>query len=249
MDKTVVTDAQFRQFEEANGYVTIAERTVFQPTEGPVDLSDWSQWWRWQPGTDWRHPGGPGTSIDGNDDHLVVQVAWEDTVAYAKWAGTRLPIEVEYEFAARGGLDGKRFAWGDDATPDGKFMANTWQCTFPATNTGEDDFNGTALVASNMTGNVWQHVSDWYRPDTYRERARQGLVATPVGPTSSFDPDEPLPPRHVIRGGSYLCSEAFCFSYRPAVRMKLSPDSALPKVGFRLVRTGARPRTSLEWCQ
>jgi formylglycine-generating enzyme len=273
MDKTVVTNAQFRAFVEATGYVTVAERkpdweelkkqlppgtpkppdevlkagsTVFQPTDGPVDLSDWSQWWHWQSGADWRHPGGPGTSIDGKDDYPVVQVAWEDTLAYAKWAGKRLPTEAEYEFAARGGLDGKRFAWGDEFAPDGKFMANTWQGTFPAIDTAEDGFNGTSPVGSfpangyglfDITGNVWQHVSDWYRPDTYHEQAKQGVVANPVGPASSLDPDEPLSPKHVIRGGSFLCSEAFCFSYRPAARMKMSPDSALPNVGFRLVKT------------
>ena len=268
----MVTNAQFRRFVEATGYVTVAERKpdweelkkqlppgtpkpseevltagsgVFEPTKGPVDFSDWSEWWRWQPGADWRHPGGPGTSIEDQDDHPVVQVAWEDAVAYAKWAEKRLPTEAEYEFAARGGLDGKRFTWGDELNPDGKFMANIWQGTFPQTDTGEDGFKGTAPVASfpangyglfDMTGNVWQHTSDWYRTDTYREQAKQGVVFNPGGPASSFDPDDPLSPKHVIRGGSFLCSEAFCFSYRPAARMKLSPDSALPNVGFRLVK-------------
>lgn len=195
--KTAVTNAQFRRFVEANGYVTIAERKpdweelkkqvppgtpkppehvlvagsgVFRPTEGPVDLTDRSEWWRWQPEADWRHPGGPGASIEGKDDYPVVQVAWEDAAAYAKWAGKRLPTEAEYEFAARGGLNGKWFAWGDEFTPDGNFLANTWQRTFTATDTGGDGFKGTAPVSSfpangyglfDMTGNVRQHVSDW----------------------------------------------------------------------------------------
>jgi formylglycine-generating enzyme len=245
MDKTVITNTQFQRFVEATDYVTVAERKpdweelkkqlppgtpkppddllvagsgVFQPTTGPVDLSDWGQWWRWQPGANWRHPGGPDTSIEGKDDYPVVQVAWEDAVTYAKWAGKRLPTEAEYEFAARGGFDRKRFAWGDDFRPDGKFMANTWQGAFPATDTGEDGFKGTAPVASfpsngyglfDMTGNVWQHVSDWYRADTYSEQAKQGIVSNPVGPASSFDPDEPLSPKHVIRG-------AHIFAQRPS---------------------------------
>jgi sulfatase modifying factor 1 len=167
IDKTPVTNAEFRRFVEATGYVTVAERKpdweelkkqlpsgtvkpsddvlvagsgVFQPTQGPVDLSDRSEWWRWQPGADWRHPGGPGSSIEDKDDHPVVQVAWEDAVAYASWIGKRLPTEAEYEFAARGGLNGKLFAWGDEFTADGKFLANTWQGTFPATDTGEDGY-------------------------------------------------------------------------------------------------------------
>ena len=272
IDKTAITNAQFRRFVETTGYVTIAERkpdweelkkqlppgtpkppenllvagsVVFEPPQRPVDLSDWSEWWRWQLGADCRHPGGPGTSIEGKDNHPVVQIAWEDAAAFAKWAGKRLPTEAEYEFAARGGLDGKRFAWADEFVPDGRFMANTWQGVFPATDTAEDGFAGTAPVASfpangyglsDMTGNVWQHVSDWYRADTYREQASRGVAHNPAGPPSSFDPDEPLSPKHVIRGGSFLCSEAFCFSYRPAARMKLAPDSALPNVGFRLVK-------------
>jgi sulfatase modifying factor 1 len=271
IDETTVTNAQFRRFVEATGYVTIAERVtdweqlkkqvppgtpkpssemlapgspVFQPTDAPVPLSDWSRWWRWQPGANWRHPNGPDSSIDGKDDHPVVQVAWEDAAAYARWAGNRLPTEAEWEFAARGGLDGKLFAWGDSFEPDGKPMANTWQGTFPVNDTGEDGFKGTAPVRSfppngyglyEMTGNVWHHVADWYHPDTYRQQAAAGVAINPTGPAQGFDPNEPYSPKRVIRGGSFLCSEAFCFSYRPAARMPLPPDTGLPNVGFRLV--------------
>ncbi|WP_448205660.1 formylglycine-generating enzyme family protein [Azospirillum sp. sgz302134] len=284
MDATTVTNAQFRRFVEATGYVTIAERkpdwedlkaqlppgtpkppddvlvpgsAVFQPTEGPVPLSDWSRWWAWQPGADWRHPEGPGSSIAGKDDHPVVQVAWEDAVAYARWTGKRLPTEAEWEYAARGGLDGTRFIWGNEERPDGALMANVWQGTFPAADTGEDGFKGTAPVASfppngfglyDMAGNVWQFTADWYRPDSYRRQAKQGAVAdNPTGPSDSFDPDEPFAPKRVIRGGSFLCTEAFCFSHRAAARMKVSPDSGLPNVGIRLVATPDMVGPQMVW--
>ena len=174
-----------------------------------------------------------------------LSVAWEDAAAYAKWAGKRLPTEAEYEFAARGGLDGKRFAWANEFMPNDKFMANTCRALSPRPTPARTaseaprrslPFPPMAMALFDMTGNAWQHVADWYRADTYREQTKQGIVSNPVGPASSFDPDEPLSPKHVIRGGSYLCSEAFCFSYRPAARMKSSPDSALPNVGFRLVK-------------
>lgn len=218
---------------------------VFHPTKGAMDLSDWGEWWAWQPGADWRHPFGPGSSIDGKQDHPVVQVTWEDARAYAAWAGKRLPTEAEWEYAARGGLDGKRFAWGDDLRVDGKYMANFWQGPFPVRDAGEDGFQGTAPVKSfppngyglyEMTGNIWQFVADFYRADTYSDQARAGVATDPAGPATSLDPDDPTVPKRVIRGGSFLCSEVFCFSYRPAARMKLSEDTSLPHVGFRLVQ-------------
>ncbi len=276
MDATEVTNAQFRAFVEATGYTTIAERPVdweelkkqcpegtpkppdemlrpgslvFTPPAHAVDLGDATQWWAWVNGADWRHPEGPGSSIDGKDDHPVVQIAYADALAYAAWAGKRLPTEAEWEFAARGGLDRAVNAWGD--APVDPTRANTWQGRFPDTNTGEDRFVSTASVRSyppngfglyDMAGNVWEWCSDLYRPDTYAVRAQEigpdGAAVNPSGPTRSFDVRNPYEPvMRVQRGGSFLCNDSYCASYRPSARMACSPDTGSSHVGFRCVVT------------
>jgi formylglycine-generating enzyme required for sulfatase activity len=196
------------------------------------------------PGACWKHPDGPGSSLEGKDDHPVVHVAWDDAVAYAKWAGKRLPTEAEWEHAARGGLENEKYAWGDELRPGGKHLANTWQGHFPDKDTGEDGFAGTAPVKSfppngyglyDMIGNAWEWCDDWYRPDTYRGRAGKGVVVNPRGPNDSFDPVDPYTPVRVNRGGSFLCNPVYCSSYRPAARRGTDPNSGMSHIGFRCV--------------
>ena len=265
MDRTDVTNAQFARFVKATGYVTIAEKAptpadfpgvpldqlvpgslVFTPATHPVPLDNVLNWWRYQKGADWRHPEGPQSSLAGRDDYPVVQVAYGDAVAYAKWAGKRLPTEAEWEFAARGGLTGKLYAWGDAMRPGGRWMANTWQGTFPVHDSGEDGYAGLAPVAKfpangyglyDMAGNVWQWCADWYRADYYGQLAEAGGVAKdPAGPGTSRDPADPGTPKRVQRGGSFLCTAAYCSGYLVGTRGKDDPSSAANHVGFRCVR-------------
>jgi formylglycine-generating enzyme required for sulfatase activity len=274
MDQTDVTNAQFRAFVEATGYVTLAEKTrtveelllyarpgtpmpakedlvpgalVFTPPDHPVDTrrpEAYKQWWKFTPGADWRHPQGPGSSIDGMDDHPVVHVCWFDAAAYAKWAGKRLPTEAEWEFAARGGLEGKKYVWGDEPFDEAHPQCNNFQGRFPDHNTEKDGYARTSPVRTfpangyglyDMAGNVWQWTADWYLPDTYAGRAGGDAVANPAGPSHSFDP-RVRPPERVQRGGSFLCCVGYCFNYRPSARMGCTPDTGMSHVGFRCVK-------------
>jgi formylglycine-generating enzyme required for sulfatase activity len=271
MDEHEVTNAQFRTFVEATGYVTTAEKTprleevmaqlppgspsppeenlvpgslVFRPPVGRVNLNDVTQWWVWTPSANWRHPEGAGSSIEGKDDHPVVHVSWDDAVAYARWAGKRLPTEAEWEFAARGGLDGQPYVWGNERSTDLRPFANIWQGEFPQRNTRADGFAGTAPVRSfppngyglhDMAGNVWEWCADWYERDLYRQRLGRGLAVNPVGPEQSRDPARPFMPMRAQRGGSFLCNDGYCSRYRPSARHGCSPDTGMSHVGFRCV--------------
>lgn len=283
MDATEVTNAQFEAFVKATGYVTVAERPVlweelrkqvppgtpkpddavlqpgslvFTPPNHAVDLRRYDLWWTWTIGANWRHPEGPGSSIEGRGDHPVVQIAYEDAVAYCAWAGKSLPTEAQWEFAARGGLDGAVNVWGDE--PISPPRANTWQGAFPHANTVDDGFAGTAPVKRfppngyglyDMAGNVWEWCSDLYRPDTYSRRVLDmgpdGVAVNPTGPAKSLDPRNPdAPESRVHRGGSFLCNDSYCASYRPAARMACPPDTGLAHLGFRCVKSGESPEAA-----
>jgi sulfatase modifying factor 1 len=264
MDNTDVTNAQFAAFVKATGYVTVAEITpaskdfpgappenlvaggvVFSPPNRAVPLKDHFQWWSYIKGANWRHPTGPESSIKGKDKYPVVQIAYPDAEAYAKWAHKRLPTEAEWEFAARGGLAGKPFVWGDTFRPNGKWMANTHQGHFPDQDTGSDGFIGLAPVGQyepngyglyDMAGNVWQWTSDWYRPDYYTQLAQAGGVTrNPKGPEFSFDPAEPSEKKKVHRGGSFLCTDEYCSRYMVGTRGKGEVNTGTNHLGFRCV--------------
>ena len=272
MDATEVTNDQFEQFVKATGYVTIAERTptqeefptappenlvagsaVFTPTPGPVPLNDHFQWWRYQKGANWRHPNGPDSDLRGREKYPVVHIAYADAVEYATWAQKRLPTEAEFEFAARGGLSGKMYAWGDELRPGGGFMANTLQGLFPVRDTGADGFAGIAPVKSfaangyglyDIAGNVWEWTSDWYRSDYYAQLAARGAVArNPQGPDTPFDPAEPEEKKRVQRGGSFLCTDQYCTRYMVGTRGKGEVSTGSDHLGFRTVRTPESSQT------
>jgi sulfatase modifying factor 1 len=264
MDVTEVTNEQFAAFVTATGYKTVAEHkptqeefpgapeenlvagsVIFTPPAHAVRLNNSYQWWNYVPGASWRHPAGPGSSTEGREKYPVVHIAWEDAVAYAKWAGKRLPTEAEWEFAARGGMAGQLYAWGNQFRPDGQWMANVFQGTFPVQDEGADGFIGIAPVrqfASNayglydIGGNVWEWCQDWYRHDYYTTLASQGLAVNPPGPEQPFDPAEPREKKKVHRGGSFLCTDQYCTRYMVGTRGKGEWRSASDHVGFRCVK-------------
>jgi len=272
MDPCVVTNSQFARFVAATGYLTLAERPLdpadfpgapakalqpgsmlFRKADHAVNLLNYANWWAWAPGTSWRHPLGGASSLEGLERHPVVHVAYEDAEAYARWAHKELPTEAEWEFAARGGLDGKAFTWGDEPFPDGKAMANCWQGEFPWENLLVDGYEGTSPVGSfppngyglfDMAGNVWEWTSDWFVPNLTGE-VTQACCTPAVNPrvTSadrSYDPAQPQfhIPRKVVKGGSYLCAPNYCLRYRPAARQPQMIDTSMSHIGFRCI---ARP--------
>lgn len=267
MDRTEVTNEEFAAFVEATGYQTIAERTpraedypsappenlvagsvVFTPPDHPVPLDNHFRWWSYVPGANWRHPEGPSSDLVGRAKEPVVHVSFVDAMAYAEWAGKRLPTEAEWEFAARGGLDRQPYVWGDELKPEGHYVANIWEGHFPNENSAEDGFvraspvgsfpaNGFGLV--DMAGNVWEWCSDWYRPNYYAivAPAADGAVHNPKGPVDSFDPSEPGVAKRVQRGGSFLCTDQYCTRYMPGSRGKGAVDTGDNHLGFRCVRS------------
>jgi formylglycine-generating enzyme required for sulfatase activity len=268
IDRTPVTNRQFKEFVKATGHVTVAEKTpsaadypgalphmlyagslVFSPPPQVYNLKDWGQWWTFLKGADWRHPYGPKSNINALDNHPVVHVAFADALAYATWAGKELPTEAEWEYAARGGLDGAEFAWGDELTPGGKHMANTWQGEFPTQNLAVDGFERTSPVTAfppngygvqDMIGNTWEWTTDWFSQKHEADAPKACCV--PENPRGgredqSYDPCQPQVkiPRKVIKGGSHLCAPNYCRRYRPAARHAEAVDTSTSHLSFRCV--------------
>lgn len=265
MDKTEVTNDAYARFVAETGHVTMAEKApsrvefpdmpvdmlvpgsvMFQAPHGEVSLDDPLQWWVWVKGANWRVPEGPGSSIEGRGNHPVVHVAYADADAFCAWAGKRLPTEAEWEFAARGGLQGKIYPWGDEFRPNGRWMTNTFQGHFPDHNSGGDGHTSSGPVAAfpangyglyDVAGNVWEWVSDWYRPDYYTQLAQAGGVArNPAGPAEPWDPAEPGTAKRVHRGGSYLCTEQYCSRYMVGTRGMGDVSTGTNHLGFRCTK-------------
>jgi sulfatase modifying factor 1 len=275
IDRYEVTNEQFAGFVADTGYVTLAERPprpedfpgapqenlvpgsmVFQKRSGPVDLRNYANWWAWVPGANWRHPNGPGSSLENLIQHPVVHVAYEDVVSYACWANKELPTEAEWEYAARGGLDGAIFTWGDEEYRKGMAMANSWQGEFPWQNQLTDGYEGTSPVGSfppndyglyDMAGNVWEWTSDWYEPrgadPAVKSCCMGSLNPRIASPEKSYDQHQPQfrIPRRVVKGGSHLCAPNYCFRYRPAARQPQMIDTGMSHIGFRCVVRRERP--------
>jgi formylglycine-generating enzyme required for sulfatase activity len=271
IDKFPVTNKEFKDFVSATHYVTVAERPlnpaefptvrkedlvpgsmVFKKSDGPVELKNFENWWQWMKGANWKHPHGPSSTINGLEDHPVVHIAYEDTEAYTKWAGKELPTEAEWEFAARGGLDGMDFTWGNEDTQLTKPMANTWQGEFPYQNLLIDKYEGTSPVGSfesngyclfDMAGNVWEWTSDWYVPHLDESANKVKTCCTTsvnpkvISPEYSYDLRQPQfrIPRKVVKGGSHICAPNYCLRYRPAARQPQMIDTGMTHIGFRCV--------------
>ena len=272
MDATEVTNSEFKKFVDATGYITVAEKVpdwnelkkqlppgtaapnpkdlvpaslVYVQPKQKVGTEDVSQWWHWVPGANWKNPDGPGSDIKDRMNYPVVHIAYDDALAYCKWAGKRLPTEAEWEFAARNCLKNKKFAWGDELRPNNKIMANTWQGVFPNENKTEDGFTGTAPVASfepncyglyDMIGNTWEWTSDWYDSQAYIKMATDKVTNNPKGPGKCSDYEDPYAIKRVVKGGSFLCAENYCYNYRPSARRGQAYDSGTSNIGFRCVK-------------